>query len=85
MQFNHIDYKAEQDARRFAAISKPDTLIAETMGMLAFAKEIKCAPALDAEFHKFLFREGGNHQRLISEMNAWIQGWYKANLASEGE
>ena len=63
--------------------TKSNTLLAETMGMIAFAKGIKCAPALDAEFNKFLFRDGSSpaHKQLMSEMTAWTQGWIKANLA----
>lgn len=61
--------------------AKTDSLIAETMGMIAFAKGIKVAPALDSEFNEFIFREGQNHKRIMAEMSVWTQGWHKANLA----
>lgn len=58
-----------------------DTQAAKELGRSAFARGVKCAPALDAEFCKTL--SGLSTKATIAVLDAWIAGWTEANLADE--
>jgi hypothetical protein len=71
-------------ARYLSAAKAPPADLAEAkkMGEAAFKKGVK-APALDGEFRTFMKEKGdgkiGPHNTSLLE--AWNQGWTKANLA----
>lgn len=55
---------------------------AKTFGAIAYAKGMKCAPALDADFMATLKGRQIGDKRTIPEMKAWHQGWMQANLSA---
>ena len=58
------------------------TQAAYTMGSIAFANGIQCAPALDKMFQERMAGRQVGDPRTIPEMKAWISGWTAANLAA---
>jgi hypothetical protein len=62
-------------------MTKPNTLLANHLGKLAFANGIKGAPCLDKSFMKMIAGRQVGDARTIQEMRAWAAGWTAANLA----
>lgn len=63
-------------------MNKPNTQAAKTLGSIAFARGVKCAPALDAEMMKMLSGRQVGDRRTAPELKAWAAGWTQANLAA---
>lgn len=58
-----------------------NTQAAKELGRSAFARGVKCAPALDADFRKTL--SGLSTKDTLAVLDAWIAGWTEANLADD--
>lgn len=66
-------------------MTKANTQYAKTLGSIAFANGVKCAPALDGKLQElFVGRTLSNpdHRRTMAELKAWVAGWTQANLAA---
>lgn len=62
--------------------ARTDTTFAETLGMIAYARGIHCAPCLDRDMMDTLKGRELGDTRTVKELKAWTNGWTKANLAA---
>ena len=63
-------------------MTKANTQAAKTLGAIAYANGIKCAPCLDASLSSMVAGRLIGDKRTIAEMKAWIDGWTGASLAA---
>jgi hypothetical protein len=75
----NIPYKVSM--REIAKKGQADIQKAKELGAIAFAKGIKRVPALDKALMNMLEGFQVGDSRTLPIMNAWTQGWDKANLA----
>jgi glucan phosphoethanolaminetransferase (alkaline phosphatase superfamily) len=52
---------------------------AKTLGNIAFANGISCAPALDKSLTALLTDD---HKQNMQVMRGWLAGWTQANMAA---
>jgi hypothetical protein len=63
-------------------MSKPNRAYTKTLGALAFARGIACAPALDSTLATYMGSRQIGDTRSVPELKAWITGWTEASLAA---
>ena len=63
-------------------MTRINTQAAYTMGQIAYAQGIKCAPSLDKLFMDNMAGRQVGDQRNMFEMKAWAKGWADANLSA---